>query len=419
MKNFIIQNKKKSAIIVMAIILIITLTSITTIYFSADNIQKRKIKAFDKTSEEIISNVDIQAQKNKLKVMQETLVQSERCVEYNIERRGTTKKPMQCNEFLTFNPDESKQTNEDSLHSHEHVNENSNVVLADEIMNLPWCRRVQWEYNHIKKYDPQNPGGWGWEVYATDIACTKWESSRIYVTGHDKEYKVHYNWFLKWGTWNTVILKSWNKSYLYGHTDSELKVGDTVYPKDFIWATDKSWVTTNYHLHFEMWDWENNVSKKWEINPKSKDLHDKRWNIEKKSITDFLVAHKASNLEEHFLDSAQQYNLKPELLVCITKAETNVGSKLKTPHNYGNVGNNDRWDKVWYDTPREWIDAIARMIATGTYLKWNMTLWDLSTQGPTEDTKRYASDPNWVNNMSDCLSKLYWKNITKSYIYKK
>ena len=48
-----------------------------------------------------------------------------------------------------------------------------------------------------------------------------------------------------------------------------------------------------------------------------------------------------------------------------------------------------------------------------------MSLWDLSSQGPTEDTKRYASDPNWVNNMSDCLSKLYWKNIGKDYIYKK
>ena len=44
------------------------------------------------------------------------------------------------------------------------------------------------------------------------------------------------------------------------------------------------------------------------------------------------------------------YLIKPEMFVCIMYADSSLGRFLKTKHNYGNVGNNDRGDTKTFET---------------------------------------------------------------------
>lgn len=39
---------------------------------------------------------------------------------------------------------------------------------------------------------------------------------------------------------------------------------------------------------------------------------------------------------------ARIHKVYPEVILCIAYADSSLGTNLKTKHNYGNVGNNDR-----------------------------------------------------------------------------
>lgn len=41
--------------------------------------------------------------------------------------------------------------------------------------------------------------------------------------------------------------------FVFAHTQSANKVGDTVYPGHQLGYTDDSGLATNVHLHFELW----------------------------------------------------------------------------------------------------------------------------------------------------------------------
>lgn len=375
-------------------------------YASPESKEARLIKSYDKISNAIVESIDLDAELKHIEMLQRQHKINNECYLSNLARHGTLAEPKTCDEFWS---------QKDIIEPEVQIK--TNIVQAKEIHNLPGCTVLQWEQNHIKQWDPTKPYGWWGEVYATDIRCN-WEAFKVYASWHKESYTVYYNWFLKGWTGNTVILQYEDNFYLYGHTQSNLTKGTKVAWGEFIWATDLSWVTWSNHLHFEIWQWKNNLSSKWEVNPKSEWLYDKRWNIQKQSITDYLNAHNKSELEPYVQQASSQYNMKQEMLVCVMKAETGVWAKLKTAHNYGNIGNTDSGKTRGYATAQEGVDAIARMITEGTYLKWNKTVRDLSTTGPTTDTKQYASDPRWSSNILECLSKLHWENITLDYIYK-
>ena len=116
-----------------------------------------------------------------------------------------------------------------------------------------------------------------------------------------------------------------------------------------------------------------------------------------------------------------KYGIKTEVLVCIAFADTHLGYATKSTNNVGNVGNNDRWDTVAFATLEKGIWAIWYTL-NNWYLGNKQTIWDLSFAWDCkiDCSKVYAtSNSNWQNNVLNCLSNIYQKQIWPDFIFKK
>ena len=133
-----------------------------------------------------------------------------------------------------------------------------------EVLNIDWCRMTQDDDDHMIK--------WKGSMYAVDISCG--EAIKIY-TPKDKEfYRVKTNSYNdKIGDY--IILKHWDLEYVFWHTKSDLKKWEKVLAGQEIWVTNKSWMSTGYHLHFELWKYWYNISYKHLLGEKE------RYNMEK------------------------------------------------------------------------------------------------------------------------------------------
>ena len=119
-------------------------------------------------------------------------------------------------------------------------------------LSLSDCRITQHEDRHIEK--------WNGSMYAYDISCVKWRSFDVFAPQNN-----HYTVRLVSSDarlWNYIILQSWETWYLFAHVTTWLKRGDNVWPWDRIWEVDKSWLSQNYHLHYEIWKNDYNISIK-------------------------------------------------------------------------------------------------------------------------------------------------------------
>ena len=112
---------------------------------------------------------------------------------------------------------------------------------------------------------------------------------------------------------------------------------------------------------------------------------------------------------QDFIDAGNKWNIKPEVILCIARADTDLWRAMKSKNNIGNVGNNDRWDTVEYETMREWIFKIWE--ALNNWYLWNKKwIQDLSRYGNCETDCKYiyaSSTENWENNVMNCLNFLY------------
>lgn len=118
---------------------------------------------------------------------------------------------------------------------------------------------------------------------------------------------------------------------------------------------------------------------------------------------------------------AQSKNIKTEVLVCIARADSHLGYALKTKNNVGNYWNNDRWDTVSFETLDEWILAMTWAL-NWTYLWTKQTIWDLSFAWNCKIncSKVYAtSNSNRENNVLNCLSVIYMKQIWPEFEFRK
>ena len=112
------------------------------------------------------------------------------------------------------------------------------------------------------------------------------------------------------------------------------------------------------------------------------------------------------------------YGVKEWVILCITIAETSGGNRGYAKSNPGNVGNNDRWDRVTYTFLETGLEAIGKTL-NNQYLGSHYTLGCLSNawscQEPTDNNKRYAtSTSSWEKNMVACLSDIYGEQIDPS-----
>ena len=98
-------------------------------------------------------------------------------------------------------------------------------------------------------------------------------------------------------------------------------------------------------------------------------------------------------------------NIDRDMVICIGFAESTLGKFLATDNNIGNVGNNDRGDRIAYNNPFNGARLIP-LTLNNQYLGNYHTIKQLSRYG-NSDGKIYASSPiNWQSNVQKCLSKI-------------
>lgn len=129
-----------------------------------------------------------------------------------------------------------------------------------------------------------------------------------------------------------------------------------------------------------------------------------------------------------FIKYWEQYKINPAVVIAIAKADSSLWNELKTSNNIGNVGNNDRWDRVAFETLEKWIEAIYKTL-NNRYLweiyniwylseGWRQALWWPSCKEKNEFC--YAtSQENWNNNVINTLRLLYNSaEIDESFIFR-
>lgn len=110
-------------------------------------------------------------------------------------------------------------------------------------------------------------------------------------------------------------------------------------------------------------------------------------------------------------------NIDRDMVICIWFAESTLGKFLATDNNIGNVGNNDRGDRIAYNNPYNGARLIA-LTLNNKYLGNYHTIKQLSRYG-NADGKIYASSPiNWQSNVQKCLSKIKGYYIPEDFPFR-
>lgn len=111
------------------------------------------------------------------------------------------------------------------------------------------------------------------------------------------------------------------------------------------------------------------------------------------------------------------YRVYPETIVCIAYADSSLGRFLKTQHNYGNVGNNDRGDTVSYSNVEQGFNAIAKTL-NNQYLWGYNTIDQLSRRGNVDGMVYATSPENWHINVTNCLGMIHNKYVPDNFNYR-
>lgn len=131
------------------------------------------------------------------------------------------------------------------------------------------CRLTQTEDSHHTK--------WGGHSYAIDMACEIGQSYDVKAP----DFKMRYD--IVW-IWNDpllgdfIVLRNWNERWVYGHTQTDRRVWESVVPGDVIWQSNASGHATNVHTHVEYWKGKSNMTFDGKnTNEFSEKLCDQRW----------------------------------------------------------------------------------------------------------------------------------------------
>lgn len=125
--------------------------------------------------------------------------------------------------------------------------ENVSSERRKDILSVLWldaCRITQDEDSHVTLK--------GGHIYALDIACERGESFTVSAPQWKKSYTVKAVGFDK-RMGNYIVLENANYMFVFAHTESPHKVGDKIVAGQQIGYTNESGISTNIHLHFELW----------------------------------------------------------------------------------------------------------------------------------------------------------------------
>lgn len=125
----------------------------------------------------------------------------------------------------------------------------------------------------------------------------------------------------------------------------------------------------------------------------------------------------------------EQDRIDYALPICVAWADSHLGKALASKNNIGNVGNNDRWDRVEYKSMEDWINAIYRAL-NNKWMGGNTKLAQLSGEGRKRlgiegcnetkvNQKCYATSPQvWHTNVRNCLSVIHNQEIWDDYNFR-
>ena len=144
----------------------------------------------------------------------------------------------------------------------------------------------------------------------------------------------------------------------------------------------------------------------------------------------------ATESHQRFIELCEKYNLPADVIwhtenyywlkegtiLCIAITETSWGTKWwgrEWCWNYGNVANNDRWNRRCFANQWAWFAAIGQTL-NNDYLRNNQTIACLNGAGeciePYASNKRYATSKSWnrQRNMIGCFYSIYQEKINPS-----
>ena len=300
-------------------------------------------------------------------------------------------------------------------------------------------------YFHDKNYFKK----FGWQHDGIDIAMPQW--TPIYAPAAGYVYKVvdnnstYYNYIV-------IVHNYWYIS-IYGHISKALVKKWQIVKRGQIIAlsggekwTRWSWKMSTWpHLHFELYkNWQHidplsvldlsvypnkqDVPEKWRLKyikdslTRKVDLSNIRyypkWLIHKQREQLFLrrAASWFSNLTG-WVSKWKQLWIDPDVAICIGYAESWLGHNMSSPNNVWNVWNNDRWDRVWFATPQDWINAIYYAL-NNKYLSKYFTIDRLSRYWNKDSHIYSSSSYNWYKNVVKCLTIIKWYPINELYPFR-
>lgn len=116
-------------------------------------------------------------------------------------------------------------------------------------------------------------------------------------------------------------------------------------------------------------------------------------------------------------DAVAGTNIDRDVVICIAFAESTLGRYLTTDNNIWNVWNDDRWNRVSFNSALAWARSISNTL--NNFYLWNYhTIRQLSRYGNV-DGKIYASSPiNWQRNVTKCLSQIKWYYVPEDYPFR-
>lgn len=116
-------------------------------------------------------------------------------------------------------------------------------------------------------------------------------------------------------------------------------------------------------------------------------------------------------------DAAAGTNIDVDMGICIAFAESTMGKYLSTENNIGNVGNNDRWDRVPFGSALAGARSIYNTL-NNTYL-WDYNRIDELSRYGNKQWSIYASSAfNRQNNVMRCLTMIKWYYVPEDYPFR-
>ncbi|EKE27531.1 MAG: hypothetical protein ACD_3C00196G0024 [uncultured bacterium (gcode 4)] len=120
--------------------------------------------------------------------------------------------------------------------------------------------------------------------------------------------------------------------------------------------------------------------------------------------------------------SSEKYQVPAELIVAIIQNDTSIGKHMATKNNFWNVWNDDWGARVNFDTPQDWLDAVAKNLKKRIdkfreYVKnrhptvielvtWKIKWWK-------RFFLEYMTHPKWPMRVASIYNKLAEKNYVK------